>query len=135
MNAALTQCVWSRAGSCCEYCLMPQTVHVLTFPIDHVIARQHGGETVESNLALSCTRCNSYKGPNIAGLDPETGVLTRLLHPRTDAWAAHFRMIGPAIEGLTPIGRTTVFVLQFNHEDYIALRSSLIAEEVFGELA
>lgn len=114
---------------------MPQAVHVLTFPIDHVIARQHGGKTIESNLALSCTRCNSFKGPNIAGLDPETGALTRLFHPRTDAWADHFRIIGPEIEGLTPIGRTTVFVLQFNHEDYIALRSSLIAEGVFGGLA
>lgn len=135
MDAALTDEVWSRAGGCCEYCLMPQAVHILTFPIDHVIARQHGGETVGSNLALSCTRCNSYKGPNIAGLDPATAELTRLFHPRSDVWAEHFRLIGPTIGGLTSIGRTTVCVLQFNHEDYVALRRSLIAEGIFGGLA
>jgi len=110
MNSALTDEVGSRSGGRCEYCLMPQVVHVLTFPIDHVIARQHGGETVDSNLALSCTRCNSYKGPNIAGLDPATSELTRLFHPRTDTWDDHFQFIGPRIEGSTPIGRTTAFV-------------------------
>jgi len=135
MNSAIIKSVGMRAGGCCEYCLMPQVVHVLTFPIDHVIARQHGGETIQSNLALSCTRCNSYKGPNIAGLDPESGALSRLFHPRTDAWNDHFHLVGPMIQGLTPIGRTTVFVLQFNHADSIALRSSLIAEGIFGELA
>ena len=111
---------------------MPQAAHVLTFPIDHVIARQHGGETVDSNLALSCTRCNSYKGPNIAGLDPATGELTRLFHPRSDNWPDHFRIAGPSIEGQTAIGRTTVTLLQFNHADSLALRAELIAEGIFG---
>ena len=132
MNAELIESVWSRANGCCEYCLLPQAAHVLTFPIDHVIARQHGGETVDANLALSCTRCNSYKGPNIAGLDPETGELKRLFHPRTDVWADHFRIVAPAIEGLTAIGRTTVALLQFNHADSLALRGELIAEGIFG---
>ena len=35
---------------------MPQAAHVLTFPVDHIIARQHGGETTFDNLALSCVR-------------------------------------------------------------------------------
>lgn len=113
---------------------MPQAAHILTFPLDHVIARQHGGETVESNLALSCTRCNSYKGPNIAGLDPDSGDLTRLFHPRLDVWTEHFQIVGPIIQGVTAIGRTTVLVLQFNHEDAVALRGSLIAEGIFGSV-
>jgi hypothetical protein len=41
-------------------------------------------------LALSCFYCNSAKGANIAGRDPETGQLTRLYHPRVDAWHEHF---------------------------------------------
>lgn len=113
---------------------MPQAAHILTFPIDHVIARQHGGETVESNLALSCTRCNSFKGPNIAGLDPESGELMRLFSPRTDVWSEHFRIVGSIIQGVTAIGRTTVLVLQINHEDAVALRGSLIAEGIFGSV-
>ena len=32
-----------------------------------LIAEKHGGLTVPDNLALSCERCNSHKGPNIAG--------------------------------------------------------------------
>jgi 5-methylcytosine-specific restriction endonuclease McrA len=70
----------------CEYCHLPQRFSKLTFPIDHVIARQHHGPTIESNLALACGFCNRHKGPNIAGLDPQTRQLTRLFHPRRDSW-------------------------------------------------
>ncbi len=51
--------------------------------------RQHGGEDELDNLALSCHLCNSKKGPNLSGLDPDTGALTRLFHPRTDRWTDH----------------------------------------------
>lgn len=132
MHAALIDSVRSRAGERCEYCLMPQAFHVLTFPIDHIIARQHDGANAFGNLALSCTRCNSYKGPNIAGLDPATGELTRLFHPRNDDWREHFCFVGAMVEGLTDVGRTTLKVLQLNHPDSIALRESLIAEGVLG---
>jgi len=110
---------------------MPQAVHVLTFPIDHVIARQHGGETHAENLAMSCVRCNSCKGPNIAGIDPRSRSLTRLFNPRIDHWAEHFALRDATILGLTSVGRTTVIVLQLNHPDSVALRLSLIAEGVF----
>ena len=29
----------------------------------------------EDNLALACAHCNRHKGPNLAGFDPETGML------------------------------------------------------------
>ena len=72
MNAALIAEVGSRAGGCCEYCLMPQAAHVLTFPIDHVIARQHGGETHESNLALILHAMDLavIVPPLLTGIDP-----------------------------------------------------------------
>jgi hypothetical protein len=39
---------------------MPQECDELTFEIDHVISRKHGGRTVGVNLALSCFWCNSF---------------------------------------------------------------------------
>lgn len=44
-----------------------------------IIAKQHGGTDEASNLSFACIHCNRYKGPNIAGIDPDTGELTRLI--------------------------------------------------------
>lgn len=96
--------------------------------MDHIIARQHDGPTSLENLALSCARCNSYKGPNIAGLVPGSQKLVRLYHPRKDNWDDNFVFQGPKIVGITDIGKTTVKLLQMNHADYLALRESLISE-------
>jgi hypothetical protein len=131
MEKALDQQVRTRAKARCEYCLAPQSASKLTFPIDHVIARQHGGPTTAENLALCCGRCNLSKGPNIAGLDPHDGSLTRLFNPREDAWSEHFRYDGPVLVGLTAIGRTTVFVLAMNQPYQMAARQALIDEGVF----
>jgi hypothetical protein len=65
--------VWLRAQSRCEYCHLFSSDHPLPFHVDHIIARQHGGQTVLDNLALSCLHCNRHKGPNIAGIDSATG--------------------------------------------------------------
>ncbi len=131
VDSAIQEQVRTRAGDRCEYCRLPQAVHPLTFHVEHIIARQHRGETVPDNLAWACWQCNSYKGPNIAGLDPDTGQLTALFHPRRQIWSEHFRWNGPWLIGLTPEGRTTVEILQINHPDYIRLRDSLIREGVF----
>jgi hypothetical protein len=134
MDAGLSNEVRRRAGNRCEYCRMPQDAHVRSFAVDHVIARQHGGKTDADNLALACLRCNSHKGPNVAGLDPASGAITRLFHPRQDQWEDHFQWQGPLLAGLTDVGRTTIEVLTMNHPDYVALRESLIEEGVFKAL-
>jgi 5-methylcytosine-specific restriction endonuclease McrA len=55
MDAATRREVWSRAGSRCEYCGLPQEADpFLTFHVEHVIAKQHGGRDDLSNLALAC---------------------------------------------------------------------------------
>ena len=132
MEAWLLAAVRLRAGDRCEYCQMSQEFYpTVTFPVDHIIARQHGGETCLSNLALSCLHCNSYKGPNIAGLDPRTRKLTPLFNTRRHKWQRHFRWDSPLLAGRTPIGRTTVGVLLLNAEEFIAVRQELIAEGVF----
>jgi hypothetical protein len=123
--------VWRRAGQVCEYCHMPQVYYPTVFEIDHVIAKQHGGLAVLSNLALACLRCNGHKGPNIAGLDPRTNKLTKLFNPRQHKWDRHFRWDGAFLVGKTPIGRTTVSVLAINGPSLLGLREALIEDGLF----
>ena len=87
MNAALRERVRQRAQNRCEYCRLRQAdVPFATFQVEHIIASQHRGSDDEANLALACPRCNLYKGPNIAGLDPLDNSLTPLFHPRNAVW-------------------------------------------------
>lgn len=91
--------------------------------VEHIIPRKHGGSDDLSNLALACIDCNLHKGANLSGLDPETGMLTALFHPRQQRWENHFESEGIRIVGKTDIGRTTVQVLNMNSADQIDLRS------------
>ncbi|HEU5115096.1 MAG TPA: HNH endonuclease signature motif containing protein [Isosphaeraceae bacterium] len=131
MTSSLAQLVRLRAEGRCEYCRLPQQGTSVPFEIDHIVARKHKGRTLASNLALTCWYCNSFKGSNIAGLDPRTGKLTRLFHPRRHQWAWHFRYEGPLLIGRTAIGRTTVEVLDINCEEAVILREALIEEGLF----
>ena len=123
--------VRSRAGNRCEYCQLPQAYDPIPFHIEHVIAKKHRGRTLASNLALSCAGCNLSKSSNIAGIDERTGGLTRLFNPRIDVWAEHFTWHGAVLVGTTPIGRTTVMVLDINHPERVRLRRILIRLGVF----
>jgi hypothetical protein len=131
MEAALIQQVWQRAEHRCEYCQMPQEFDDLAFEIDHIIARKHRGPTVASNLALSCFWCNSFKGSDIAGLDPKTNKLTPLYNPRRHKWTRHFRWQGAYLRGRTRVGRVTVAVLNINDPFRVELRQGLIDEGIF----
>lgn len=128
IKAALEQFVRQRAKGACEYCRIHQAFEAAPLQIDHVIAQKHGGLTEPENLAIACLSCNLYKGPNIAGLDPDTGSLCRLFHPRRDAWHENFQWNGGVLLGLTPVGRTTITVLCINDPSRVALRSSLLTE-------
>lgn len=127
----VAQFVRERANDVCEYCLSPQRIYRLRFQIEHIIARQHGGEDSLDNLALACGRCNRYKGSNIAGIDPITGSLSRLFDPRKDHWSEHFKWEGPNVVGCTAVGRVTVGLLVMNHPDVLAVRHELIASNQF----
>ena len=105
---------------------MPHEYDDAPFEIEHIIARKHGGRTALPNLALACFYDNSYKGPNIAGLDPVTAALVGLFHPRRHKWSRHFRWDGPFLRGRTAIGRATVAVLEMNHPKRVALRAALM---------
>ena len=130
-DRALEAEVVRRAQGLCEYCHFPETAAELPFHVDHIIAEKHGGPTSSSNLAWACFSCNMHKGPNIAGLDPETRELTRLFNPRSDQWTDHFEWDGVYMRGKSAMGRTTVEVLAVNDADSIAVREALYEEGIF----
>lgn len=117
--------VRERAGNCCEYCRLTQSGRLAQFHVDHVVALKHGGGGTEDNLCLACPKCNGYKGSNVAGLDPQTGIASRLYDPRQQRWDEHFRISADAtVTGRTPEGRTTVAVLRLNDEERVHHRLS-----------
>src|SRR5262249_2207996 len=99
--AALRRLVRERADGRCEYCLIPESVTLALHTIDHIIAEKHGGQTVAENLALCCTIDNGHKGSDLASVDPDTGAIVPLFHPRQDSWSDHFHLAGGRIEPLT----------------------------------
>ncbi len=123
---ALRNLVRARANERCEYCLIPEQFTLAPHWTDHIVAEKHGGQTEEGNLALCCGLCNQHKGSDLTSIDPQTGQITPLFHPRRDLWSAHFRLVGARIEPLTPTGRVTVRLLQLNHPDRIAERELLL---------
>ena len=124
MDKRLAKLVRRRADNRCEYCLIP----LPPFHVEHIIARKHGGPTAEGNLALSCMWCNLHKGPNLSGIDPETGVVVALYHPRRDRWAEHFGWDGTRLFGVTPTGRATIEVLNINDPLRIQARERFVIE-------
>jgi hypothetical protein len=136
--SALEQEVRRRACERCEYCHVPQSAFRRKFHIEHIVARQHGGATELGNLALACWNCNFRKGPNLAGIDAQSGLIVPLFHPRRDAWTSHFaaRVVteeppGVTITGLTPTGRATVHVLDLNDNFRRVLRYEFWREGLF----
>jgi hypothetical protein len=129
MDAELQRLVWQHANQRCEYCHFPADISLLPFQIDHVISEKHGGATTPQNLALSCERCNSHKGPNIAGY--LAGNHVPLFNPRTDRWADHFEWNGPLLVGKTPVGSVTIDVLAINLPYRVTLRAALFEEGIF----
>ena len=129
IDAATRRLVRERAGYRCEYCGMPQAQQSFPFfHVDHSIPQQHGGTDEPSDLALSCNHCNLHKGSNLTGIDPETGAVVVLFHPRRDVWETHFALRDALMVGLTPTGRTTVRVLHMNAADRVQLRKELQEE-------
>jgi hypothetical protein len=58
------------------------------------------------------------------GLDPATGIVSSLFHPRRQRWTRHFRWSedGLTLEGLTRVGRATIERLALNNERQIEAR-------------
>jgi hypothetical protein len=119
--------VRQRAQGACEYCRLPQEASILPHQVDHIIGKQHRGSDEIANLCLCCIRCNLKKGPNIASIDPETGAVVSLYHPRRCTWREHFSLAADGtISGLTAAGRATVQLLEMNEQERMRLRAMLL---------
>jgi len=92
--------------------------------IEHIIPRAQGGSDDKSNLWLSCSLCNRYKGAQTAGIDPVSGAVVALFNPRTQNWSEHFQWgaDGTHVIGLTQVGRVTVDALKLNNEVAVEVR-------------
>jgi hypothetical protein len=117
--------VEGRAHGRGESCLLHVDDAMLPHEPDHIVALKHRGRTHESNLAWACFLCNRFKGSDLASIDIETGQVVRLFNPRTDDGSTHFRLRGGRIVPLTPSGRVTEHLLQFNVPENVAFRNVL----------
>ena len=131
MNPEISRFIWSRAANRCEYCHVPD-IYEPGMHLDHIIAIQHGGATVIDNLALACVHCNRHKGPNVAGVDPTTGQVTLLFHPRREQWQDHFAWDGAVLTRKTETGRVTIQVLAINAPDFRTMRAALMESGDFS---
>ena len=118
VSVPLRRLVTQRAEEQCEYC---------RYPIEHIIAEKHDGITEADNLALACPCCNRFKGTDLGSIDPETKQLTLFFNPRIQQWSDHFRLEGGNILPLTPEGRVTAKILQFNLQERVIEREQLIS--------
>jgi hypothetical protein len=124
VEAARRKLVRERAGGRCEYCHIHQDDDpFFRLHVEHILPKKHGGTDVESNLALACHHCNLHKGPNLTGVDPQTGAIVPLFDPRGLSWAEHFAIRGTTVVGLSPVGRVTVRVMAMNAAGRRQLRS------------
>ncbi len=129
---ALRRLVSERANGRCEYCRISQEDSFIPHEVDHIISEKHRGATTEDNLCLSCLDCNRHKGSDIASIDPDTGQLTPLFHPRRDRWSDHFRVEKAQIVPLTAVGRVTIYLLALNSAEQVAKRAELVALERYS---
>ena len=111
----------------CEYCFVPEDFSNDFFQFDHIIPFSKGGSSELKNIARTCGKCNGYKHHKTHHIDPLTQQPCRLYHPRQDDWSEHFRWHNDKLTliGKTPIGRTTIDLLQINRYSSVNLRSLL----------
>lgn len=124
---ALKQLVFERACGLCEYCRSQAKYAIDPLVIDHIQPVSRGGKTIEDNLALSCQTCNNYKYNKTEAVDPATGQLAPIFHPRQMEWNQHFIWNEDTTQmlGITPTGRAMVALLQTNREGVINMRRVL----------
>jgi hypothetical protein len=124
---ARREAVRSRARGICEYCRSQERFATQAFSVEHIIPPRAGGEEDLDNLALACQGCNNHKYTKTDSIDPVTGEVVPLFHPRRDRWRDHFiwsydftRIIGQTVKG-----RATVEALQLNRPGLVNLRRAL----------
>jgi hypothetical protein len=132
MDAATREFVRRRADRRCEYCRLPEVADEWPFHVEHIVARQHGGDDRYENLCWACSRCNLHKGPNLASIDAKSGQVVSLFNPRMELWIEHFSLVDARVIGVTAVGRVTAQLLRMNDARRVALRRELIDQGHFS---
>ena len=116
ISRRLYKLVRRRANFRCEYCQSSEWLTAQRSHVDHIIPKAHGGATEEHNLCLACASCNGSKQDKVEAVDPKSGKMVMLFHPRKENWHDHFAWSqdGLQIIGQTASGRATVNTLKLN---------------------
>lgn len=116
--------VKERASGCCEYCFCQVAFSPDSFSIEHIIPLSKSGSEELKNLAYSCQGCNNHKYTATEAIDPVSGNMVTLYHPRKDNWNTHFQWAADfsILVGKTPKGRATIERLQLNRTGVVNLR-------------
>ena len=124
ISSLLRKQVLSRSNYYCEYCKTSSRITGMPLIVEHVYPKSLGGKDHESNLAAACYRCNEFKGVKTHGIDPASGYIVELFHPRIQVWDEHFTWVngGVSVAGLSDRGRATVIALRLNNEDVVSAR-------------
>ena len=61
VNSGMKRRIFARDGRKCRYCGDENANHYI---IEHVVPASKGGKAIESNLVVSCAKCNSTKRYN-----------------------------------------------------------------------
>jgi hypothetical protein len=129
ISEAVRARVRASAQDRCGYCQSLQKYVLGILEIEHIIPKAAGGSDEEENLWLACRLCNSYKGVQTQGQDPESDRNIKLFNPRLQKWTRHFTWInnGTYIEGITACGRATVIAMQLNNSYAVPVRQAWIS--------
>lgn len=122
VSAEIARLIQQRAAGKCEYCLRPELLSFISYEVDHIVARSHGGHDGLENLCWACISCNARKGPNLSSMDWETSSVTDLFHPRRHAWSDHFELAEGVVLSRTSIGRVSVSLLKMNTDAAVQSR-------------
>lgn len=58
----------------CGYCLSPHQYVMGKLEVEHIVPRSQGGSEDESNLWLSCSLCDRFKGIQVNAADSVEGI-------------------------------------------------------------
>lgn len=124
VSKALRAKVAEQAKHRCGYCLTAAQNVGQKMDIEHIMPESKGGPTIEANLWLCCSECNSFKSIKTDAPDPNTGNIVALFNPRQQNWTEHFEWdeSGSIIVGKTAVGRATVIALSLNRDELVTSR-------------
>jgi len=125
ISKLLRRQVAKRASFQCEYCKLNETDSFLSFEVEHIIAKKHGGGSEISNLAYACPQCNQYKGTDLTTFLGSYQNLVPLFNPRLQIWSENFEVKNGLIQPKSEIGEATIKLLKFNILERVELRKLL----------